>query len=248
MLKLNKKCSRSELLETESIIEHKVVTSKIENTQLLKSLIKTKDIGFEYKEQNFNAVILGDSLKLMEKMKSDSVDLIFADEPYNIGKNFGNNKDKWLSTEDYIEWNKKWISMAMNVLKPNGTIYIMTATQYMPFIDIFMQKNYNVLSRIVWTYDSSGVQAKKMFGSLYEPILMCSKSKTKSITFNSSDIMVEAKTGAKRKLIDYRKNPPAPYNTKKKHLEMYGIFQELDIEWTSMRNILRKSLKHYLTE
>lgn len=162
-------------------------TKKVENTQLLKSLIKTKDIGFEYKEQNFNAVILGDSLKLMEKMKSDSVDLIFADEPYNIGKNFGNNKDKWLSTEDYIEWNKKWISMAMNVLKPNGTIYIMTATQYMPFIDIFMQKNYNVLSRIVWTYDSSGVQAKNMFGSLYEPILMCSKSKTKSITFNSSD-------------------------------------------------------------
>lgn len=185
------------------------------NSQLFKSLLKNGNSEFEYKERNNSVIVLGNSLKLMERMKPNSIDLIFADEPYNIGKNFGNNIDKWSSTEDYIEWNKKWISKAMNILKPNGTIYIMTATQYMPFIDIFMQKNYNVLSRIVWTYDSSGVQAKKMFGSLYEPILMCSKSKAKSIKFNSADIMVEAKTGAKRKLIDYRKNPPAPYNTKK---------------------------------
>ena len=49
---------------------------------------------------------------------------------------------------------------------------------------------------------------------MYEPILFCVKDKNK-YTFNSDDILVEAKTGAKRKLIDYRKNPPQPYNTKK---------------------------------
>lgn len=54
-----------------------------------------------------------------------------------------------------------------------------------------------------------------MFGSLYEPILMASHSPKSKITFNANDILVEAKTGAKRKLIDYRKNPPRPYNTKK---------------------------------
>ena len=54
-----------------------------------------------------------------------------------------------------------------------------------------------------------------MYGSLYEPIMMFTKSAKSKITFNSSDILVEAKTGAKRGLMDYRKNPPAPYNTTK---------------------------------
>lgn len=166
-------------------------------------------------EKANSLAILGDSLTIMKSMKSNSVDLIFADEPYNIGKDFGNNYDSWDSTEDYINWNKEWISEAMRILKDSGTIYIMTATQFMPFIDVFMQSEYNVLSRIVWSYDSSGVQSKKMFGSLYEPILIGNKSSKNPFTFNSEDILVEAKTGAKRKLMDYRKNPPRPYNTSK---------------------------------
>src|SRR5699024_7538839 len=97
---------------------------------------------------------------------------IFADQPYNIGKNFGNNKDSWENTRKYVEWNKLWINEAMRLLKKDGTMYLMTATQYMPYIDVYMQENYHVLSRIVWSYDSSGVQSKKMYGSLYEPILM----------------------------------------------------------------------------
>jgi site-specific DNA-methyltransferase (adenine-specific) len=54
-----------------------------------------------------------------------------------------------------------------------------------------------------------------MYGSLYEPILMINKSAKTKYTFNHQDIMVEAKTGATRKLIDYRKDPPQPYNTEK---------------------------------
>lgn len=54
-----------------------------------------------------------------------------------------------------------------------------------------------------------------MYGSLYEPILMINKSAKSKYVFNHKDILVEAKTGAKRKLIDYRKNPPQPYSTEK---------------------------------
>lgn len=171
--------------------------------------------GIEHQEKDGQLVLLGDSLKVLQTMKSASVDLVFADEPYNLGKDFGRGKDSWKTTEEYINWNKKWITEAMRVLKPDGTMYVMSATQFMPFIDIFVQENYHVLSRIVWTYDSSGVQSRKMFGSLYEPILMFTHSKKSKFVFNARDIMVEAKTGAKRKLIDYRKNPPQPYNTKK---------------------------------
>ena len=90
----------------------------------------------------------------------------------------------------------------------------MTATQFISYFDIFLSKKLDILSRIVWYYDSSGVQAKQYFGSLYEPILFCVKDK-KHYTFNANDILIEAKTGAKRGLIDYRKNPPQPYKTTK---------------------------------
>lgn len=167
-------------------------------------------------EQNRNSLaILGDSISVLKKIKNGVVDLIFADAPYNIGKDFGNNQDKWACIEDYIAWCKIWLDECMRVLKDDGTLYFMTATQHMPYLDIYMTQKYYVLCRIVWTYDSSGVQSKKMFGSLYEPILMVTKSPHSRYTFNGQDVLVEAKTGAQRKLIDYRKDPPQPYNTQK---------------------------------
>jgi site-specific DNA-methyltransferase (adenine-specific) len=170
---------------------------------------------FEEIHNQHSMTILGDSIKILKKMKEKSVNLIFADAPYGIGKNFGNDSDVWDSVEEYISWCKQWIDECMRVLKDDGTMYLMTATQHMPYLDIFVSKKYNVLCRIVWTYDSSGVQSKKMYGSLYEPILMINKSQKAKYTFNHNDILVEAKTGTKRKLIDYRKNPPQPYNTEK---------------------------------
>lgn len=169
----------------------------------------------ENMKSNNSMAILGDSLSVLKKMKDKSVQLIFADAPYNIGKDFGNNSDKWESVYAYIDWCKSWIDECMRVLSDNGTMYFMTATQHMPYLDVFVSEKYNVLCRIIWAYDSSGVQSKKIFGSLYEPILMINKSKKAIYTFNYNDILVEAKTGAKRKLIDYRKNPPQPYSTEK---------------------------------
>lgn len=158
---------------------------------------------------------LGDSLELLPTMQSNSVHLIFADPPYNIGKDFGNNQDTWSSPDAYLNWCYDWIDECMRILTDNGTMYLMTSTQNFSFIDVYASKKYHVLSRIIWAYDSSGVQSKKMYGSMYEPILMMTKSKQAKYTFNSDEIKVEAKTGAQRKLMDYRKNPPAPYNSTK---------------------------------
>lgn len=164
---------------------------------------------------NDNKIIHGDALQaLNECVEDNSVDLIFADPPYNIGKDFAGCKDKWESDESYLEWCYKWLDLCIQKLKPTGAFYVMTSTQFMPYFDIFLRKKLDILSRLVWYYDSSGVQAKQYFGSLYEPILFCVKDK-RHYTFNADNILVEAKTGAKRGLIDYRKNPPQPYKTTK---------------------------------
>lgn len=174
-----------------------------------------QSLDFEEIHNHNSMAVCGDCLNILEQMKGCSVHLIFADAPYNLGKNFGNNRDRWSTDEEYLLWCRKWIDVCMRVLKDDGTMYFMTATQYMPFLDLYVSKRYHVLCRIVWTYDSSGVQSRKMFGSLYEPILMINKSAKAGYTFNGQDIAVETKTGAKRKLIDYSKTPPQPYNTEK---------------------------------
>lgn len=159
-------------------------------------------------------IVMGDALAALETIADQSVDLIFIDPPYNIGKNFNGYRDKWHDDQDYIDWCHQWLGLSINKLKPTGSLYVMTSTRFMPHFDIFLQNKIDILSRIVWYYDSSGVQAKKYYGSLYEPLLFCVKDKRKYV-FNADAILVEARTGAKRKLIDYRKNPPQVYNSKK---------------------------------
>jgi site-specific DNA-methyltransferase (adenine-specific) len=166
-------------------------------------------------EKEGHAVVWGDAIEVLTaKIPDDSVDLIFADPPYNIGKSFNGRKEHWPSDEAYLSWCYQWLDLCIAKLKPYGSFYVMTATQNMPYFDIFLRDRIHILSRIVWAYDSSGVQARNYYGSLYEPILYCVKNKN-NYTFNADDILVKARTGATRKLIDYRKPTPTMYNTKK---------------------------------
>lgn len=150
----------------------------------------------------------------MQTIPDRSVDLVFADPPYNIGKKFANFKDSWPSDEQYAEWCYGWIDLCIKKLSHTGSMYVMTSTQFQPYLDLYIRRHLTVLSRIVWHYDSSGVQAKTKFGSMYEPILHCVADPDR-YTFNGDDIRVEARTGAQRRLIDYRKPTPTLYNTTK---------------------------------
>jgi adenine-specific DNA-methyltransferase len=166
-----------------------------------------------FKNSN-SQIMFGDAIECLNNISDESIDLIFSDPPYNIGKQFGTFKDRWKSDKDYADWCFVWLELCLKKLKKNGSIYVMTSTQAMPYLDLWLRDKVNVLSRIVWHYDSSGVQAKKYFGSMYEPIIYAVKD-SKNYTFDGSDIEVEAKTGATRKLIDYRKAVPTQYKTTK---------------------------------
>lgn len=167
----------------------------------------------EQSEIDGHLLVNGDVVDVLERQVADaSIDLVFIDPPYNLGKE--EFRDSWPSEEEYFAWCYSWLELCIKKLKPTGSLYLMNSTQNMPLLDLFLRDKITVLSRIVWSYDSSGVQARKYFGSLYEPILFAVKDK-RNYTFNADSIKVEARTGAKRKLIDYRKDPPAPYSSTK---------------------------------
>ena len=159
-------------------------------------------------------VFWGDAIEVLKRIDDNSISLIFADPPYNIGKRFSRFVDKWPTDVEYANWCRIWLDLCIQKLNPTGSFYVMSSTQAIPYLDLYLREKIHILSRIVWSYDSSGVQAKKHFGSLYEPILHCVKNKDDYV-FNSYAILVEAKTGSQRNLIDYRKPVPSPYNKQK---------------------------------
>lgn len=93
-------------------------------------------------------------------------------------------------------------------------MYIMNSTENMPFIDLQCRKLF-LPSKVASSGHMTVLEyRRKHYGSMYEPILMMVKD-AKNYTFNGDAILVEAKTGSQRALIDYRKNPPQPYNHQK---------------------------------
>ena len=49
-------------------------------------------------------IIWGDALEALSTLPNSSIDLIFADPPYNIGKSFNGHVEKWKTEESYLEW------------------------------------------------------------------------------------------------------------------------------------------------
>lgn len=74
-------------------------------------------------------VIVGDCLQAMEQLPAGSVDLIFADPPYNIGFTYDQYEDR-RSDEEYINWTCRWIDACVRLLKPSGSLYILIGDEY----------------------------------------------------------------------------------------------------------------------
>ena len=71
-----------------------------------------------------NTYYTGDNLQFLNKIKTDSVDLIYFDPPYNTGRNFFDFDDRFKSIEDYLEFIKLRIKECSRCLKPGGNIII----------------------------------------------------------------------------------------------------------------------------
>lgn len=66
----------------------------------------------------------GDCLEVMATIQSESVDLVFADPPFNLGKVYSSNIDDAREASDYIAWCKAWLDEMIRVLKPGGSLFL----------------------------------------------------------------------------------------------------------------------------
>ncbi len=99
----------------------------------------------EFIDQIFNQ----DALEGMKLLPDESVDLIIADPPYNLGKDYGNDSDKQESKE-FLRWTEEWLSLAIDKLKPSGSLYVFTTWRYSPEIFVFLKSKMTMLNEIIW--------------------------------------------------------------------------------------------------
>ncbi len=80
-----------------------------------------------------NKIFLGDVLRKMKKIKSESVDMIFVDPPFNLNKKYKNNNDN-NTPEDYLMWCYTWIDECIRVLKPTGTLFLHNIPKWLIYL------------------------------------------------------------------------------------------------------------------
>ncbi len=75
-------------------------------------------------ETNLGALFKGDCLTVLGKMVSGCVDMVFADPPFNIGKEYGDNVNDCRAEHEYIGWCHRWIDECVRMLKPGGAFFL----------------------------------------------------------------------------------------------------------------------------
>jgi len=134
-------------------------------------------------------LIQGDAIQLLRKMDPKSIDLIFADPPYNLsGKDYLTckngkvavcNKGEWDQIENIHEFNREWVEGCIRVLKDDGTIWISGTLHNHPSIGVILKKlNLWVINDIIWFKPNAApLIQKNRFAPSTELIWVASKSK-----------------------------------------------------------------------
>lgn len=138
----------------------------------------------------------GDAVKLMKDLPDNSVDLIIADPPYNLGKNYGNNNDQ-LDFEEYLEFTRSWTGQASRVLSTHGTMYIFMGVRFISYLYGILERENKLEfnSWVVWHY-TQGLGKTKGFSPRHDDILVFNKSKL--FKFNLDDVRVPQKSYRER--------------------------------------------------
>lgn len=120
------------------------------------------ELKYYYEEENFK-LIYGDSFKILKKIESKSIDMIFADPPYFLsgdgiscsgGKMVSVNKGTWdekIGIKEKHKFNRKWIKLCYDALKDDGTIWISGTMHNIYSIGMALEEEgFKIINNITW--------------------------------------------------------------------------------------------------
>ncbi|GAB4288043.1 MAG: site-specific DNA-methyltransferase [Myxococcota bacterium] len=88
-------------------------------------------------EKYLNKIAFGDCVEIMKEIPEGSVDITFADPPFNLNKKYGGYKDK-KSLEDYLKWCEKWLFEMVRITKPSGSIFVHNIPKWLTYYSAYL--------------------------------------------------------------------------------------------------------------
>lgn len=127
---------------------------------------------------------VGDAIAWLRSLDAESVDVVFADPPYNIKKA---EWDTFESQAAYVDWSLLWIQEAARVLKPSGSLFICGFSEIIADIKLPASRFFAGCRWLIWHYKNKANLGSD-WGRSHESILHFRKSK--NFTFNIDDIRI----------------------------------------------------------
>lgn len=148
-------------------------------------------------------VFTGDCLRHLAELPSASVDLAFADPPFNIGYEYDVYNDRQ-DRKAYLAWSERWLEAVRRVLKPNGSFYVAIGDEYVAELKVRLDDlGLTMRNWIVWHY-TFGVNCKRKFNRSHAHILYYVMD-PKRFTFNADAVRVPS--ARQTTYADRRANP-----------------------------------------
>lgn len=115
-------------------------------------------------------LIHGDALRVLPTLGDATAQIVLADPPYNIGKDFGNDSDKQ-PMETYLTWTDAWIRECLRILKPNGTMFVFGFSEVLALI--LARVPWDIHRRwLVWHYTNKNVASLHFWQRSHESVLV----------------------------------------------------------------------------
>lgn len=115
-----------------------------------------------------------DCVEGMSLLKRHSADIVIADPPYNIGKDFGNQSDKQDMT-DYLDWSVQWMKLASRCLTDTGTMFIYGFSEILAYLSVLLPAKYHK-RWLIWYYTNKNTPHSGFWQRSHEAILVIWKS------------------------------------------------------------------------
>lgn len=152
-----------------------------------------------------NQVYQGDCVKRLGKIEPESIDLVFADPPFNIGYKYDVYEDT-RAAEDYLDWSRQWMSGVKKVLKPDGTFWLAIGDEFAAELKVAAQEiGFHTRSWVIWYY-TFGVNCKNGFSRSHTHLFYFVKDRA-NFTFNSDDPNIRVPSARQLVYADARANP-----------------------------------------
>jgi site-specific DNA-methyltransferase (adenine-specific) len=110
-----------------------------------------------------NTILQGDCVAELRKMPAGSVDLAFADPPFNIGYTYDVYDDR-RSADEYLDWSRAWMSEITRVLRPDGAFWLAIGDEFAAELKVLATRDLGLVCRnwVVWYY-TFGVHCHSKF-------------------------------------------------------------------------------------